>query len=198
LQAGQADPQSIATLKKLAAKKFVWNTYACRRAVIQSLIEVRRPEAVTALVACLPKLDGEVRGDVVQFLEEISGERNGLNAQAHDFISSIGRRHRTTAPFHAPSRAWSQYFPCADPSNWHAKPASRHRQSPGIRPPNLAGLAHLRRILKAYFECYHHSRTHLSLERNSPIPREIEPPCCGKVRSIPQLGVLHHRYTRAA
>jgi hypothetical protein len=57
---------------------------------------------------------------------------------------------------------------------------------------------HLRRILKAYFEYYHHSRTHLSLERNAPIPREVEPPCCGKVRSVPQLGGLHHRYTRAA
>jgi hypothetical protein len=50
--------------------------------VIQSLIAVRRPEAVAALVACLPKLDGEVRGDVVQFLEEISGQRSGLDAQA--------------------------------------------------------------------------------------------------------------------
>ncbi len=57
---------------------------------------------------------------------------------------------------------------------------------------------HLRRILKAYFDYYHRSRTHLSLERNSPIPREVEPPCWGKVKSIPQLGGLHHRYTRAA
>jgi transposase InsO family protein len=45
------------------------------------------------------------------------------------------------APFQAPSRAWSQYFPCADPSNWLAEPASRRRQSPGIRPPNFAGPA---------------------------------------------------------
>jgi hypothetical protein len=47
---------------------------------------------------------------------------------------------------------------------------------------------HLRRILKACFEYYHRSRTHLSLERNSPIPREVEPSCRGKVKSIPQLG----------
>lgn len=57
---------------------------------------------------------------------------------------------------------------------------------------------HLRRILTAYFEYYHRCRTHLSLERNSPIPRDIEQPCRGKVKSIPQLGGLHHRYTRAA
>ena len=34
---------------------------------------------------------------------------------------------------------------------------------------------HLRRILKSYFQYYHEARAHLSLERNSPIPREVEP-----------------------
>ena len=41
-------------------------------------------------------------------------------------------------------------------------------------------------------------RDRLSLERNSPMPREIEPPSQGDVISIPQVGGLHHRYTRAA
>lgn len=57
---------------------------------------------------------------------------------------------------------------------------------------------HLRRILRSYFEYYHGSRTHLSLERNSPIAREIEPPERGRVIAIPQVGGLHHRYCRAA
>ena len=57
---------------------------------------------------------------------------------------------------------------------------------------------HLKRILSGYFEYYHHWRTHLSLERNSPIPREVEPPFQGKVIAIPHVGGLHHRYTRAA
>ncbi len=57
---------------------------------------------------------------------------------------------------------------------------------------------HLRRILSSYFEYYHGSRTHLSLDRNSPIEREVEPPECGKVIAIPQVGGLHHRYSRAA
>jgi putative transposase len=35
---------------------------------------------------------------------------------------------------------------------------------------------HLIRILTSYFKYYHRSRTHLSLDRNSPIRREIEPP----------------------
>ena len=58
--------------------------------------------------------------------------------------------------------------------------------------------AHLRRILTRYFAYYHESRTHLSLDRNAPVPREVEPPSNGRVIAIPRLGGLHHRYTRAA
>ncbi len=58
--------------------------------------------------------------------------------------------------------------------------------------------AHLIRILEAYFEYYHESRAHLSLERNSPVPREVELPSQGRVIAIPQVGGLHHRYMRAA
>lgn len=57
---------------------------------------------------------------------------------------------------------------------------------------------HLRGILNAYFDYYHHSRTHLSLDRNSPVPREVEPPSHGRVVATAQVGGLHHRYTRAA
>ncbi len=57
---------------------------------------------------------------------------------------------------------------------------------------------HLHRILTEYFDYYHNSRCHLSLDRNSPIPREVEPLSQGKVISIRQVGGLHHRYSRAA
>jgi putative transposase len=57
---------------------------------------------------------------------------------------------------------------------------------------------HLRRILQSYFKYYCDSRPHLSLARNSPEPREIEPPSKGKIVAIPQVGGLHHRYRRAA
>jgi putative transposase len=58
--------------------------------------------------------------------------------------------------------------------------------------------AHLLRILRAYFAYYHEARPHLSLDRNAPIPREVEPPNHGRVIAIPHVGGLHHRYTRAA
>ena len=57
---------------------------------------------------------------------------------------------------------------------------------------------HLYRILTDYFGYYCNSRPHESLDRNSPTPREVEPPSQGKVISIPHLGGLHHRYSRAA
>jgi hypothetical protein len=58
--------------------------------------------------------------------------------------------------------------------------------------------AHLRRILAEYLQYYHNCRPHLSLDRNSPTPRCIEPPSEGAVVAIPQVGGLHHRYTRRA
>ena len=54
----------------------------------------------------------------------------------------------------------------------------------------------LRRILKGYFEYYESCRTHLSLEKDAPVRRPVEPPALGKVVEIPQVGGLHHLYTR--
>ena len=57
---------------------------------------------------------------------------------------------------------------------------------------------HLVRILTDYFDYYHNSRPHLSLDRNSPTPRDVEPSSRGEVISTGQVGGLHHRYSRAA
>jgi hypothetical protein len=57
---------------------------------------------------------------------------------------------------------------------------------------------YLHRILTAYFDYYHDSRPHLSLDRNLPTPREVEPLSQGEVTSIAMVGGLHHRYSRAA
>jgi transposase InsO family protein len=56
----------------------------------------------------------------------------------------------------------------------------------------------LRRILKDYFEYYETCRTHLSLEKDAPVSRPIEPPSLGHVVQIPQVGGLHHLYARKA
>ena len=54
----------------------------------------------------------------------------------------------------------------------------------------------LRRILKSYFDYYEKSRTHLSLAKDAPIPRSVQPPSFGRVIEIPQVGGLHHRHER--
>jgi len=57
---------------------------------------------------------------------------------------------------------------------------------------------HLRRQLKSYSTYYHEARTHLSLDKQSPVPRSIEPAEQRKVVAIPHVGGLHHEYRRAA
>jgi transposase InsO family protein len=57
---------------------------------------------------------------------------------------------------------------------------------------------HLHQVLTSYFDYYNHSRTHLVLERNSPVPRKVEHESKGNVISIPQVGGLHHVYKRVA
>jgi transposase InsO family protein len=58
---------------------------------------------------------------------------------------------------------------------------------------------HLRRLLRTYVcDYYHSSRTHLSLDKDSPEPRAVEPLEMGEVVELPVVGGLHHRYTRRA
>ena len=57
---------------------------------------------------------------------------------------------------------------------------------------------HLRHVLKSYASYYHEARTHLSLDKQSPVPRSIEPPGQVRVVAIPHVGGLHHEYRRAA
>jgi putative transposase len=56
----------------------------------------------------------------------------------------------------------------------------------------------LRRTLQRYFAYYQGCRTHLSLEKDSPVSRSVAPPAHGHVVEIPQVGGLHHLYTRKA
>src|ERR1700677_3570277 len=53
---------------------------------------------------------------------------------------------------------------------------------------------HLRRVLSSYVDYYHGTRTHLSLVKDCPDPRPIQPRGVGRVVAIPKVGGLHHRY----
>jgi len=79
----------------------------------------------------------------------------------------------------------------------------RFWESAGVQLPRathlvVLGERHLRRILVAYFAYYHRARTHLSLDKDTPGGRSIEPPEAGRVLAIPEVGGLHHRYVRRA
>ena len=58
--------------------------------------------------------------------------------------------------------------------------------------------ASLRGILKSYFRYYEHSRTHLSLAKDVPENRPIQPVEMGAVVELAEVGGLHHRYERRA
>jgi len=58
---------------------------------------------------------------------------------------------------------------------------------------------HLRRLLRGYVsEYYHPCRTHLSLGKDAPEQRAVEPPEMGAIIELPVVGGLHHRYVRRA
>jgi transposase InsO family protein len=56
----------------------------------------------------------------------------------------------------------------------------------------------LYRHIQSFLAYYHASRTHLSLGKDTPGTRAVQPPGRGTVIAIPQVGGLHHRYERRA
>jgi putative transposase len=53
-------------------------------------------------------------------------------------------------------------------------------------------------ILKSYLGYYHDSRSHLSLDKDAPAPRQIQGNKSERIALISQVGGLHHRYERRA
>jgi transposase InsO family protein len=57
------------------------------------------------------------------------------------------------------------------------------------------GEQHLRHLFHSYQKYYNEARTHLSLQKDAPIPRDVLR--TGHVLPLPILGGLHHQYVRA-
>jgi putative transposase len=62
----------------------------------------------------------------------------------------------------------------------------------------VIGERHLRGILSQYVDYYNGTRTHLSLAKDAPDPRSVQPPRQGNVVQVPRVGGLHHEYRRRA
>jgi transposase InsO family protein len=58
----------------------------------------------------------------------------------------------------------------------------------------IFGEAHMRRTLRSYVRYYNRTRTHLSLDKDSPVHRPIQ--SRGAISSRQHLGGLHHEYAR--
>ena len=58
--------------------------------------------------------------------------------------------------------------------------------------------ASLYRHLKSFMAYYHETRTHLSLDKDTPASRSVQAPSIGSIVALPQVGGLHHRYERRA
>ena len=52
--------------------------------------------------------------------------------------------------------------------------------------------------LRKFTDDYDGSRTHLSLQKDTPESRPIQAPEAGRIVAIPEVGGLHHRYARRA
>ena len=95
-------------------------------------------------------------------------------------------------------------------------PLSRHSRSPDIAtltlaewlcgafdwldPPGVSyhvlvfGERHLRHVLSCYIDYYNAARTHLSLDKDTPVQRAVQ--SIGRIQARPVLGGLHHQYAR--
>jgi hypothetical protein len=51
---------------------------------------------------------------------------------------------------------------------------------------------HLRHVFLSYIHYYNSARTHLSLNKDAPVPRAVQ--AIGRILSTPILGRLHHQY----
>ncbi|MCZ6727712.1 MAG: integrase core domain-containing protein, partial [Acidobacteria bacterium] len=51
----------------------------------------------------------------------------------------------------------------------------------------VLGESHLRRLLADYLDYYQLSKTHLSLEKDAPDPRDVQPPALGEVVELPKV-----------
>ena len=56
------------------------------------------------------------------------------------------------------------------------------------------GERHLRHVLLSYMQYYNRARTHLSLNKDAPVPRAVQ--AVGRILPTPIFGGLHHQYVR--
>jgi transposase InsO family protein len=110
--------------------------------------------------------------------------RDGDGAYGEIFlrrVRSIGIRDRPTSP----RSPWQ---------NAYAERLIRSIRRECIDHVVVFGERHLRHVLLSYMSYYNGTRTHLSLNKDAPVPRRAER--VGNIVCSPILGGLHHQYAR--
>jgi hypothetical protein len=101
--------------------------------------------------------------------------------------------HQHLEPHRRAASAGTLYLRCGHHVN--PKRGGQRWRLYEIQQPDISLATKSRHFNFAY---YHRSRTHLSLAKDSPVPRPIQLPAMGPVVALPQVGGLHHRYERRA
>ena len=96
-------------------------------------------------------------------------------------VRSMGIRDRPTAP----RSPWQ---------NGHAERLIGSIRRECLDHVVVFGERHLRHLLRSYMHYYNGARTHLSLGKDTPIPRAVQ--VVGRILATPVLGGLHHQYVR--
>src|SRR5258708_13182052 len=62
----------------------------------------------------------------------------------------------------------------------------------------VVGERHLLRLVRQHVAYYNEDRPHMSLDRDAPVARAVQPPSAGRVGALPRVGGLPHPYLRPA
>ena len=137
---------------------------------------------------------------------------HGASDGGVDGPTACGPFHGTDASLSDPQSARVRRS-AGDGRRWGLRKCSRHRTRLGkwfverfVGSARRGCLDHvivfneagLQRLMTLYCSYHERSRTHLSLDKDTPIPRPVTPPDDGAVVAIPEVGGLHHRYERRA
>lgn len=76
------EAEDLPPLKRLTATELFHNNFAVQRAVVVAIMRIREPASIELLIGLLSELKGEARGDIVQYLTEVTRQEYGLDAAA--------------------------------------------------------------------------------------------------------------------
>jgi hypothetical protein len=127
-----------------------------------------------------------------------SKSRRHVVGRAPHTISSVIGTGSTERHLRAASERWA-FATDRQRRDRHGRTANAERFIGSIRRECLDhvivfGEQHLRRVLRSYQQYYNGTRTHLSLGKDSPVPRAVH--ATGSILPLPILGGLHHHYVR--